>query len=81
VRPVVVLKLENRDVAIRGSAGEEAADFVGRPSDEVYAGVVESNFVDLLPLVRGFLPDEDLAVIGGGCEYVAVLRMSLFEAS
>ena len=79
MRPVVVLELENRDVAIRGSAGEEATDFVGRPSDEVYTGVVESNFVDLLPLVRGFFPDEDLAVVGGGCEYVAVLGVSLFK--
>jgi hypothetical protein len=48
---------------------------VWRPGDEVDRGGVESDFVDLLPGGRLLAPDDDFAVIGRGCEDVAVFRM------
>jgi hypothetical protein len=40
VRPRIVLKLEYRNIAVRRSACEEAAGFVGRPGDDVDRGRV-----------------------------------------
>jgi hypothetical protein len=75
VCPVVVLELENRNVAVRGSASEEAAGLVGSPSDVINRSGVERNIVDLLPGAALFAPDEDFAVVGGRCENVAVFGM------
>jgi hypothetical protein len=75
VRPVIVLELENRNVAVRGSASEEAAGLVGSPSDVVDRSGVERNIVDLLPGAALFAPNEDLAVVGGRCENVAIFGM------
>jgi hypothetical protein len=43
------------------------------PGDVVDRCSVERNVVDLLPGTALFAPDEDLAVVGGRCENVAVL--------
>jgi hypothetical protein len=61
--PGVVLELENRDIAVGGSACEEAARFVGCPCDKVYGSGVQGDFVYLLPAVGLFAPDDDLAVV------------------
>jgi hypothetical protein len=56
------------------------------PSEEAHArrqptswgvdgGGMQGNFVDLLPGRRLLAPDDDLAVVRGGCEDVAVLRV------
>jgi hypothetical protein len=73
VRPGVVLELENRNVAVRGSAGKQTASLMWCPRDVVDRSSVQSNFVDLLP-GRGLLaPDDNLAVVRGRGEDVAVL--------
>jgi hypothetical protein len=36
---------------------------------------VQGDFVDLLPGRRLFAPDDDFAVVRGGCEDIAVLGM------
>lgn len=73
--PGIVLELKYRDVAVRGSTSEEAASFVWRPGDDVDRGGVEGDFVDLLPGRRLLAPDDDLAVVRGGCEDISVLWM------
>jgi hypothetical protein len=73
VCPRIVLEFEYRDIAVGGSAGEEAADLMGRPGDDVDGSGMQGDFVDLLPGRRLFAPDDDLAVVRGGCEDVAVL--------
>ena len=75
VCPIVVLELENRNVAVRGSASEEAAGLVGSPSDVVDRCGVERNIIDLLPGTALFAPDEDLAVIRGRRKNVAIFGM------
>jgi hypothetical protein len=54
---------------------------VRRPGDEVDGRGVQGYFVDLRPLVAGLAPDEDLAVVRGGSEDVAVLGVGLDRAS
>ena len=71
--PVVVLEFEDRDVAVGRCASEQAACLVGRPCDEVDRGGVEGDLIYLLPAVGLLAPDEDLAVVRGGSENVAVL--------
>ena len=63
VCPVGVLELEDRDVAVRGSACEEAAGLVRRPGDVVDGCGVERDVVDLLPGAALLAPDDDLAVV------------------
>lgn len=63
VCPVVVFELEDRNVAVRGSASEETAGLMRRPGDVVYGGGVERDIVDLLPGAALLAPYEDLAVI------------------
>jgi hypothetical protein len=73
VRPGVVLELENRNVAVGGGAGKQAAGLVWCPRDVVHRSSVQSNFVNLLPR-RGLLaPDDNLAVVRRRGEDVAVL--------
>lgn len=69
---VVVLELEDRDVAVRGRAGQQAARLVGRPRDDVDRGLVQRKVEDLLPRALLLAPDEDLAVVAGRGENVAV---------
>lgn len=54
-----------------------AAGLRRRPGDQVDTGSVESEVVDALPLVVLLAPDEDLAVVGRGCEDGAVLGVRL----
>lgn len=61
--PSVILEFEDRNVAVGGSASEEATGLVRRPGDMVNGRGVERNFVDLLPGAGLFAPDEDLAVV------------------
>ena len=75
VCPVVVLKFEYRDVAVGRSASEKAARFVGCPGDEVDRGGVKGDLIYLLPAVGLLAPNEDLAVVRGRGEDVAVLGM------
>lgn len=51
---------------------------MGSPGDDIDRRLVQGEVVDALPLaVRGalLLPDEDLAIVSGRREDVAVLRM------
>lgn len=73
--PRIILELEHRDIAIRGSACEEATSFVWCPCDEVDGCGVEGYVVDFLPGAGLFAPDDDFPVIRGGCQDVAVLGM------
>lgn len=75
MRPIVVLELEDRDIAIGGGACQQAAGFMWGPGNEVYRCGVEGDVVDLLPRAVLLAPDEDLAVVGGRSEDVAVLGM------
>ncbi len=47
------------------------------PRHNIHRSGVEGEVGDLLPLSTLFAPDEDLAVIAGGSEDVAVLRVGL----
>ena len=80
VGPSVVLELEDGDVAVGGGAGEEAAGLVRGPCYEVDRGGVQGDVVDFLPCAVLLAPDEDLAVVGGGCEDVAVLGVGPGDA-
>lgn len=73
VCPRIVLELQNRNISVRGSAREEAAGLVRRPGDVVDGGGVERDIVDLLPGARLFAPNEDLAIVRGRGEDVAIL--------
>ena len=75
--PRIVFEFEDRDVAIRGGAGEETAGLVWGPGDEIDRGSVQGDIVDFLPLGRLFAPNENLAVVGRGGEDVAVFGMGL----
>ena len=50
------------------------------PGDEIHGCGVEGELVDFLPLTRLFAPDEHFAVVRGGGEDVAVLRVSLLDS-
>lgn len=69
----VVLELEHGHVAVGGGAGEQAAGLVGRPGECVNGGRVQREVVDARPLRVSLPPDEDLAVVGGAREDIAVL--------
>lgn len=69
---IVVLELEDGDVAIRGCAGQQAAGLVGRPRDNIDRSFVQRKIENLLPRALLLAPDEDLAVVAGGGKNVAV---------
>ena len=78
VAPVALVELEDRDIAVGGGAGEEAAAFVRGPGDDVDGGVVVGEIGDFGPEAGLFAPDEDFAVVGGGGEDVAVFGVGLW---
>ena len=65
VLPAVVAELEDRDVAVGGGAGQEAACFVGGPRHDVDRGLVQGEVEDALPGAGLLAPDEDFAVVAG----------------
>lgn len=73
VRPGAIAELEDGHVAVAAGAREHAACVMGRPGHEVDAGRVQLRDVHALPLPILFTPDEDLAVVAGRREDVAVL--------
>jgi hypothetical protein len=69
----VVLEAEHADAAVGAGGGQVAAGLGRRPGDQVDRGGVQGELVDALPLVLRLLaPDQDAAVVGGGCEDGAV---------
>ena len=81
VAPGAVAELENRDVAVRGGARENAARVVRCPGNEVHGRRVQLRHVHPLPLAGLLAPDEDLAVVAGRREDVAVLGVRLVDGS
>lgn len=71
----IVFEFQNAYVPIRGSAGEEASIFVGRPRDEIDRCFVQREVKDPLPLVVLFPPNEYLSIVAGGSKDVPVFRM------
>lgn len=77
----VVLEAEDADAAVGAGGGQVAAGLRRRPRDQVDGGGVQGEFVDALPLaLRLLAPDEDAAVVGGGCEDGAVFGVGPGDA-
>lgn len=68
----VVLEGKDTDIAVTARGCQVTASFRRRPGDNVDGGGVEGEFVDALPLCILLAPDQDAAVVGGGCEDGAV---------
>lgn len=71
----VVLEGQNADVAVATRSCQVTAGLWRRPGDEVDGGGVEGEFVDALPLIVLFPPDQDAAVVGARSEDGAILGM------
>lgn len=73
VSPAVVAEFENRYMAVRRSAGEQASDFMRSPRNHVNGSGMKGEVEDFRPGAaanRGsgalvlFAPDEHFAVVG-----------------
>lgn len=62
--PIAFSELKDGDLAVGGGTGEEAAEFVGGPGDEVDGGGVLGEGGYQGPLRVGLAPDEDAGVVG-----------------
>lgn len=81
VLPATFPKLEYADSAVGRSAGKEAATFMRRPRDDVHGSIVVGEIGHFLPLTGLLAPNKDFAVVRGGSDDVAVLRVSLGKGS
>ena len=76
VGPVVVAELQNAHMAVGGSTGKEAPALMRSPRYHVDRSGVEGEIEDLGPcaatdgrsrILRLLAPDQDLAIVRGGC--------------
>lgn len=86
VGPVIVTELENTDMAIGGGTGKETTALVRGPRYHVDGSGVEREVEDLGPcaatdggggILGLFPPDQDLAIVRGGCQDGAELGVRL----
>lgn len=68
----IILECQDTDIAVTTCSGKMAARLRRRPSHDVDRGGVQGKLVDALPLGVLLAPDQDAAVVGGGCEDGAV---------
>ena len=73
----VVKEGDDGDVAVGGSCGKVASWLGGRPGDQVDRCGVVGELIDSLPLAVLLSPDEDSAVVGGGCKDGTIFWMRL----
>lgn len=87
VGPIVVTELENADMAIGRGTGKETTTLMRGPRYHVDGSGVEGEVEDLSPcaatdggsgILGLFAPDQNLAVVGGGCQDGAELGVRLY---